>query len=124
MKTFEERRERYLRFSMERRVGNLATNVNRLGIYLNTDHSSEDTVYLLRETQYLLDWTSLELNFESKVELLELQRQLSRWKLNWDSIWTNELERQKVQIQARAWAEKLLGWMEDMQARAELEVKP
>jgi len=114
MKTFEERRERYMRFSMDRRVGNLATNVNRLALFLEQDHSSADTFYLLRETQYLVDWTSLEMNLENQVELLELQRQLSRWKLKWDQIWTNDLERQKVQTQARAWAEKLLGWMEEL----------
>ena len=117
MKTFEERRERYMRFSMDRRVGHLSTNVNRLALFLEQEHSSDDTFYLLRETQYLVDWTSLEMNLENQVELLELQRQLSRWKLKWDHIWTDDLERQKVQIQARAWAEKLLSWMEELQAR-------
>ena len=43
----------------------------------------------------------------SAIELLELQRALSRWKLNWAELWANESDREQVALMAQEWCDRL-----------------
>lgn len=125
LKDYSELQERYLSDSLPIRIGNLAATINRIALRMNANFSSEKVLRLVLEGQEFIEWTASSLEPERAEELVQgLQMTLAGWKLHWDSIWISDLERQNVQIQARAWAEKLLGWMEDMQARAEPTIQP
>ena len=44
-----------------------------------------------------IEWTANELELERIVEMVDMQRQMVHWSRVWDHIWTDDLERQKVQ---------------------------
>ena len=48
----------------------------------------------------------LVLDIEIAMELVDLQRQLSDWKLDWERVWTNEADR-LVLAQTAQWCDRL-----------------
>ncbi len=55
---------------------------------------------------------SLEDEITLATELLDLQRLLSHWKLDWPELRGSELERQKIAAAAQQWCEHLQGQSE------------
>lgn len=92
-------------------IESLALNLMRLHLF--THQGSDDRVaqHLLRESQFFVEWIVPTLNLETDLnaatELIELQRLLSKWKLNWSAIWSDEVNRQKVAILAQQWGDRL-----------------
>lgn len=52
---------------------------------------------LVRKSQFFIEWSVPTINLDTYIdfatELLSLERQLSRWKLNWSELWNSESER-------------------------------
>jgi hypothetical protein len=82
-------------------------------LHLFTYQGSDDGVaqHLLRESQFFVEWIvptlNLEIDLNAATELIELQRLLSKWKLNWSAIWSNEANRQQVAVMAQQWGDRL-----------------
>jgi hypothetical protein len=60
------------------------------------------------ETIYFIEWTAAEIEPEYAEELVNIQVQLARWTLKFDSIWSDESERINMSEQANAWSERVL----------------
>jgi len=105
----------FLRLPIYKRVGNLASEVNRISLQVLRDDHVDTGITWVNQSLKIIPWTAPHLEPKNTIELQELEKLLSSWKENWSSILLDQSERQKVQTQARAWAEKLLGWMEELQ---------
>jgi hypothetical protein len=106
--TFEQRREKYLRQPMPRRLGNLASNLNRIATYSNGSFSKENIFDLIRESQYFAEWTAADAPLELTLSLVEMQRQLARWKLHWSEVWQDESKKTQMQEQAKFWSDRMI----------------
>ncbi|MEM9218260.1 MAG: hypothetical protein AAGD25_28450 [Cyanobacteria bacterium P01_F01_bin.150] len=101
----------YLKGNRASQLGSLALNLMRLHVLAR--QGSEDAVaqHLVRESQFFVEWTVPTINLETEMgsatELLELQRSLSRWKLNWAELWANESDREQVAVMAQEWCDRL-----------------
>jgi hypothetical protein len=104
----EQRREKYLRQPMPRRLGNLASNLNRIATYSNGSFSKENIFDLIRESQYFAEWTAADAPLELKLNLVEMQRQLARWKIHWDDTWENQSKKTQMQQEAKRWSDRLI----------------
>lgn len=105
---YEQRREKYLRQPMPRRLGNLASNLNRIATYSNGSFSKDNIYELIRESQYFGEWTAENASLELTQQIVEMQRQLARWKLHWNAIWENESRKTQMQKQAKLWSDKMI----------------
>jgi len=101
----------YLKGNRASQLGNLALNLMRLHVLARQGSDGTVAHHLVRESQFFLEWTVPTINLETEIssttELLELQRSLSRWKLNWSELWANEAEREQVAIMAQDWCDRL-----------------
>ncbi len=105
---FEQRREKYLRQPMPRRLGNLASNLNRIASYSNGSFSKENIFELIRESQHFAEWAASDASLELTLTIVDIQRQLARWKLHWDEIWKDESTKNQMQQQAKFWSDKMI----------------
>jgi hypothetical protein len=106
----ESRQERFMRHPQERRLGNLSTNLNRIALYSDQNADPEEIRYFIRETKYLTEWASIDASLEIQVQLAEIQRDLARWTIHWDSTWNDSRNLERMKSDSRAWSEKVLGW--------------
>jgi hypothetical protein len=66
---------------------------------------------LIRESQFFMEWVVpnlLDTNIDLATELVELQRQLSGWKLHWSTLWTSPAHRLQVARYSQEWSDRLL----------------
>jgi hypothetical protein len=104
----EHRREKYLRQPMPRRLGNLASNLNRISSYSNGSFSKENIYELIRESQHFAEWTVEGASLELTLSIVDMQRQLAKWKLHWDEVWLDEDRKSQMQKQAKFWSDKMI----------------
>ncbi len=101
----------YLRGSRSSQLENLALNLMRLHLLARQGSDGLVAQHLVQESQLFVEWTVPTINLSTEmwaaIELLELQRSLSRWKLNWLEVWANESDREQVAILAQEWCDRL-----------------
>jgi hypothetical protein len=105
---FPQRREKYMRQPMPRRLGNLASNLNRIATYSDGSFSKESIFELVRESQYFAEWTAEGASLELTQSIVDMQRQLAKWKLHWDEVWQDENRKSQMQKQAKAWSDHII----------------
>jgi hypothetical protein len=93
------KQENFMRYPLERRLGNVAVNFHRIAEHLNSDKA----LYFIKETKYLTDWCAQDCSLETQLELQAAQRTLARWSNRWAT-----LEPSAAQAEARAIANRLL----------------
>jgi hypothetical protein len=113
---YAQRREKYTRQSVPRRLGNLSSNLNRIATYSDGSFCKESIFELIRESQYFAEWTIADTPLEIILNLVEMQRQLARWKVHWDKTWEDPEQKLRMQHDAKQWSDKLIDWMEAVQA--------
>ncbi len=89
---FQQRREKYTRQPVPRRLGNLSSNLNRIATYSDGSFSKQSILELIRESQHFAEWTIGDAPLEIALNLVEMQRD------------------------AKQWSDKLIDWMEATQA--------
>jgi len=89
------------------RLNSLALNLTRIQLFAHSGAGESMARHLIRETQFFIEWIVTDLDLESHlnqaVELADLQRLLSRWKLS--DWWEDEQERKNVAKQAEEWCD-------------------
>jgi hypothetical protein len=110
MTGFAAKQQRFMRAPLERRLGNLSTNLNRISLYAAGDDSKKEVHYFIHESKHFIEWTADALTLEQTYELVRFQVRLSHWQRTWDSIWDDPAQRALVQAEAKAWSERLLQW--------------
>jgi hypothetical protein len=101
----------YLRSSQEAQLQNLALNLTRIHLLAQSGTNGPVAQHLVRETQFFIEWVvpgiDLEPDMALATTLVDLQRILSRWKLDWSVLWANESERQEMAMIAQQWGDRL-----------------
>ncbi|MEH1996611.1 hypothetical protein [Nostoc sp.] len=89
------------------RLGHIASNLARIRTFCNSAYK-EAVESVTDETICFIEWTAAEIESEYAEELVNIQIQLARWKLKFDSLWSNESERKNMSEQASTWSERVL----------------
>ena len=103
-------RMRYLQSARTAQIASLALNLAR--IQTLADGGNEAIAdHLVRESQFFIEWTVPTIDLETDMiiatELVDLQRQLSAWKLDWSTLWADPTTRQTIAAQAQVWIDRL-----------------
>src|SRR5437667_11498463 len=104
----ESIRERYLLDSLPVRLGGLAANLARVKSFSNNDAHREVVESLIDESKFFIEWTAADAELNVQTELVDLQRQLARWQLNWSKIWADIEWRNTVAERAGNWSMRVL----------------
>jgi hypothetical protein len=102
---------RYLQTDRATQIDSIVLNLTRIQTLANSGTDSQVIQHLIRETQFLIEWLVPTIDFTTDIttasELVDLQRQLSHWKLHWAELWENPDDRQQIAAQAQAWCVRL-----------------
>ncbi len=102
-------KQRYLQANRAAQLETITLNLTRIQTLANSGEDGQVARHLVRESQHLIEWTvptiDLETDFQIATELVDLQRQLSEWKLDWDKIW--ESDRASLGRVAQQWSDRL-----------------
>lgn len=101
-------RERYMRDAPPMRLGNLAANLARIQSFSDNPDHRDVVESLLEESAFFIEWTAQELELDTCVALVELQRLLVHWRHTWPIVWADPSLRMAVAQQAGAWSQRVL----------------
>jgi hypothetical protein len=101
----------YLQNDLFTQHNRLVENLTQIQALVQIEAEEQRIQTLLRETQFFVEWIvpgiNPEIYTEFAAELVELQRQLSRWKLWWSIIWVKSTDRLQVAADAQQWCDRL-----------------
>jgi hypothetical protein len=110
-------KQHYLKTNHAAQLDSLALNLTRIQILAQDNLEGIIAHYFILESQYLIEWTvptmNLETDIDFAVELVDLQRLLGHWKLDWPDQWDREKKRLAI-------IEDLQPWCDRLQHRSEL----
>jgi hypothetical protein len=102
----------YLKHDTSTQLNRLAANLTQLKALAQAATEEQRAQDLIRESQFFIEWMVPSLNLETELdlvtELVELQRQLSRWKLHWASLWKSSGDRSQIVRCSQEWNDRLL----------------
>ncbi len=104
-------KHRYLQSDRSSQLESITLNLTRIQTLANSADDGQVARHLVRESQFFIEWTvptiDLENDLKIATELVDLQRQLSEWKLDWDILWASSDDRSSLAIQAEQWCDRL-----------------
>ncbi|GAQ00072.1 hypothetical protein [Leptolyngbya sp. NIES-2104] len=104
-------KQRYLQSGRASQLESIVLNLARIQTLANSGEDGQVARHLVRESQFLIEWTvptiDLETDLPIATALVDLQRQLSEWKLDWDGLWENASARSSLVMQAQQWCDRL-----------------
>ncbi|TBR56648.1 hypothetical protein B4U84_28825 [Westiellopsis prolifica IICB1] len=108
MTDWTKKQERFLQDDIPTRLGHLATNLARIKSFSDEQTHPDFAVSLIRESQYFIEWTAPQMDIDTAAELVDLGRTLSRWKLNWEKIWSDTTALSQVKAEVGSWSQRVL----------------
>jgi hypothetical protein len=106
------RQARLLRDSQPVRLGNIASNLARVGSHRDDPRFIGAVKMFVEESKWFCEWAGIEAARSNDIEtahtLLTLQRQLARWDHHFDEIYADPVRRAEMAETARAWSNHLL----------------
>ena len=101
----------YLEANRATQLDSLALNLTRIQLLARSGTDEPVAQHLIRESQFFIEWTVPSIDLETDVtfatDLVDLQRLLSRWKLEWSEVWANENTRREIATLAQQWCDGL-----------------
>ncbi len=95
----------FIQADQSTQLDSLALNLKRIQMLVSGGKDKSVVDHLVRESQFFIEWSvstlDLDTNLDCAVELADLQRLLSRWKLS--DWWGEDLKRKDVAGLAEAW---------------------
>ena len=110
MRNLQRLRERYLRDEPPVRLGNLASDLLRLGQWVHMRRNDDQVVDLMREIVSCMEWVG----DSATAELAEMQREICRWR----RAWPIEPARSVLALRARQMSDRVLEMSGLVQSRA------
>jgi hypothetical protein len=89
------------------RMERLAQNFHRMGSLSQDQGEREVVLEILRESKVFLELTAIDLDVDSAFELAQIQRQLSRWHINWLETWASDFSRLEISTFCQTWASRI-----------------
>lgn len=108
MKDWSQIRERYLRDDLPVRLGGLAANLSRIKSFSTNKASQAVVESLIDESKMFIEWTAAQADVYTAEKLVDLQIQLARWQLQWETIWHDASKRYRVAEQSALWSKQVL----------------
>ncbi len=108
MKDYTSIRERYLRDGVPIRLGGIAANLARIKSFSTYDANRDVVESVVDESKYFIEWTAAEAEIDAAAELVELQLRLALWQRNWNSIWSDPIQRKQVAEESGHWSDRVL----------------
>jgi hypothetical protein len=108
MTSWADIRERYLQDDIPVRLGGLAANLLRISSYSDRPEHKDVVSRLVRESALFIEWTAPDVEADRQAELAQLQRELSVWYRDWDSLWSGASSRADLARQADGWSRRVL----------------
>jgi hypothetical protein len=102
MKDLKRMRERFIRDGSPVRMGNLASDLLRLGKWIQTGHNDEAIVDLMRQIAWLMEWSG----DLASAEIADMQREICRWR----RVWPVERVRHILALRAFQMSNRILEW--------------
>ncbi len=110
----------YLKSDQTSQFYSLALNLTRIQTLTQNRMDGPIAKHLIRESQFFIEWTVPTLDLETEIDfatdLVDLQRLLGRWKLNWEEYWDNDQKRLAMIEALKLWCDRLQRYI---QARSE-----
>ncbi|MDZ8068538.1 MAG: hypothetical protein RMY64_23390 [Nostoc sp. DedQUE08] len=103
----DEKQAQFQGENTSHRLGHIASNLARLRTFCNSAYK-EAVESVIDETICFIEWTAAEIEPEYAEELVNIEVQLARWRLTFNSIWSEESERKNMSEQASTWSERVL----------------
>src|SRR4030067_363660 len=100
MRDLKRMRERFIRDGSPVRMGNLASNLLRLGKWIQTGHNDGAIVDLMREIAWFMEWSG----DLASAELADMQREICRWR----RVWPVEQVRHILALRASQMSNRIL----------------
>jgi hypothetical protein len=101
----------YLKTDHKAQLNSLVLNLIRIQSLLREHKNEQATYYFIRESQFFIEWTvptmNLETDIDFAVELVDLQRLLGHWKLDWPDHWDSEKKRLAIIEDLQPWCDRL-----------------
>jgi hypothetical protein len=89
------------------RMEQLAQNLTRMGSLSAQSVEGETVLAILRENKAFLELTAIDLDIDSAFELAQIQRQLSRWHIDWDEVLASDASRHQISVLCFNWANRI-----------------
>jgi hypothetical protein len=100
----------YLQHDVSTLLDRLIENMTQIKALAQAGTEEQLAQDLIRESQFFIEWIvpnlKLDTNLELATELVELQRQLSCWKLHWSMLWSSPGERLQVAADVQEWCDR------------------
>ncbi|MBM0741383.1 hypothetical protein JOY44_07080 [Phormidium sp. CLA17] len=101
----------YLQHDVSAQIGRLVENLTQIKAVAQAGTEEKLAQDLIRESQFFVEWIVSSLNLDTNLdlasELVELQRQLSRWKLHWSKLWLSSGDRLQIARCSQEWSDRL-----------------
>jgi hypothetical protein len=101
----------YLKSDQTSQFYSLALNLTRIQTLTQDRMDGPIAKHLIRESQFFIEWTVPALDLETEIDfatdLVDLQRLLGRWKLNWEEYWDNDQKRLAMIEALKLWCDRL-----------------
>jgi hypothetical protein len=110
MKNRAEKRARYMRDSVPRRLGALAADLARVSASAHHPNGAESVALMLEESRYFIEWVAAETEPEIGAELVDMQVMLGLWRRAWPEASRSESQRALLSFQAKKWSDQVLDY--------------
>jgi hypothetical protein len=97
----------HIQSDTSQQLNNLADRLDLIATICNDAEDLSLVIELIRESQYLIEWTAPTLSIDDAAKLVDLGRILAEWKYRWTEISNNPSSIVKVRNLARSWHECL-----------------
>jgi hypothetical protein len=104
----EKKRQRFLRDSLDRRLGGLAATLARISSSARNSESPVVVENLLDEAKHYIEWTAAEAAIETAAELVQMQRLITLWQKSWKNAFNDSTQRVLLSTLAKEWSDKAL----------------
>jgi len=103
----DDKQARFQSENTSNRLGHIASNLARIRTFCNSAYK-EAVFSVADETMCFIEWTAVEIEPEYAEELVNIQVQLARWRLTFDSIWSDDSKRRQISEQCNIWSGRVL----------------
>jgi hypothetical protein len=104
----EKKRQRFLRDSLEKRLGGLAATLARISSSARNSESPVIVENLLDEAKHYIEWTAADAEVETAAELVQMQRLITLWQKSWKNAFKDTSQRVVLSTLAKEWSDKAL----------------
>lgn len=108
MKNLAQKKQRYLLDPIAIRLGGLAANLARVKSFSKNSANHQAVFDLFEESKYFIEWTAVDAEMRTTLELIELQLQIATWQQQWHKNWDDQEKRAMLAQTSANWSRRLL----------------